>query len=474
MHATLPDFSDVRVLVAGDAMLDQYWSGETRRISPEAPVPVVVVADEEQRLGGAGNVAANAAALGAQAALLAPVGPDASGRALARLLRQHGIENLLVTQRGLATPKKLRVVSQRQQLIRLDFEKRAKIDAALLQRKFRAALKDCDVVVLSDYGKGALADPQPLVRLARQAGKPVFVDPKRTDFSPYAGATAITPNRAELEAVAGPAATLKEVAAHAEKLCRKHRLQAMLVTLSEHGMLLLQKRRSLHLEAVAREVYDVTGAGDTVAAAFACAYAAGLPFDEATRLANMAAGLVVGRFGTASVTPGELAQAAHAQRQPETGIVTARALRRLAQAARESGETLVFTNGCFDILHAGHVALLEQAAQFGDRLIVAVNSDASVRRNKGPDRPVQPLKHRQQLLAGLECVDWVVSFSQTTPEKLIQDLRPDVLVKGADYKPEDIAGGEDVAQAGGKVVVLPLMQGQSSTGLIRRIRQQDE
>ncbi len=474
MHATLPDFSAVRVLVAGDVMLDQYWSGETCRISPEAPVPVVAVAGEELRIGGAGNVAANAAALGAQTALLAPVGPDASGRTLTRLLRRHGIENLLLTQRGLATPKKLRVVSQRQQLIRLDFEKRTEINAPVLQRKFRAALKACDVVVLSDYGKGALADPQPLIRLARQAGKPVFVDPKRTDFAPYAGATALTPNRAELEAVAGPAAALKDVAAHAERLCRKHRLQAMLVTLSERGMLLQQKRRSLHLKAVAREVYDVTGAGDTVAATFACAHAAGLAFEEATRLANVAAGLVVGRFGTASVTPGELAQAVHAQRQPETGIVSTRALQQLAQIARESGETLVFTNGCFDILHAGHVALLEQAARLGDRLIVAVNSDASVRRNKGPDRPVQPLKHRQQLLAGLECVDWVVSFSQTTPEKLIRDLRPDVLVKGADYKPADIAGGEAVERTGGKVVVLPLMEGQSSTELIRRIRQRDE
>ncbi len=474
MHLSLPDFSSVRVLVVGDVMLDRYWSGSAERISPEAPVPVVAVEDEQQRIGGAGNVAVNVAALGAPVALLAPIGPDQPGRTFTRLIRKQGIENRLMVQSGMTTPLKLRVVSQRQQLIRLDFEKPAAIDSALFQKRFRSALNHCDVVILSDYGKGALADPQPLIALCRRMGKPVFVDPKRAHFSAYAGATAITPNRRELEAAAGPCPSLEALCAQAGKLCRRHRLKAMLVTLGEQGMLLQKGRASTHLAATARDVFDVTGAGDTVIAMFACAHAAGLPLDVAMRLANLAAGQVVGKFGTAAVTPDELKRAMRLERKVETGIVPYNTLRRLVRETRELGETVVFTNGCFDLLHAGHVALLEQAAEFGDRLIVAINSDASVRRNKGAGRPVQPLKYRQQVLAGLECVDWVVSFSQDTPEPLIREILPDVLIKGADYKPSEVVGKKEVEKAGGKVVVLPLLEGYSTTDLIQRIRESEE
>lgn len=473
MHLSLPDFSTVRALVVGDAMLDRYWSGKAERVSPEAPVPVVAVEDEQLRVGGAGNVAANIASLGGQVALLAPIGPDQPGRSFARLIRQHGIENRLMVQAGMATPLKLRVVSQHQQLIRLDFEKKADFNKTLFRKRFRSALNHCDVVILSDYGKGALEDPQPLIALCRRMGKPVFVDPKRTRFSDYAGATAITPNHRELEAAAGPAPSLKEISARAEKLCRRHRLKAMLVTLGEQGMLLQRGRTRTHLAVTARDVFDVTGAGDTVIAMFACAHAAGRSFEEAMRLANLAAGQVVGKFGTAAVTPDELKQALRLERTTETGVVPGNTLRRLVRETREMGETVVLTNGCFDILHAGHVALLEQAAELGDRLVVAINSDSSVRRIKGSGRPVQPLKYRQQVLAGLECVDWVVSFSQDTPEQLIRDIRPDVLVKGADYKPSRIVGRKDVEKAGGKVVVLPLVEGYSTTDLIRRIRESE-
>lgn len=473
MHLSLPDFSAVRALVVGDAMLDRYWSGKAERVSPEAPVPVVLVEDEQWRIGGAGNVAVNLASLGAQATLLAPIGPDQPGRTFTRLIRRHGIENRLMVQSGMTTPLKLRVVSRRQQLIRLDFEKKADFDKTLFRKRFRSALNHCDVVVLSDYGKGALEDPQPLIALCRRMGKPVFVDPKRASFSDYAGATAVTPNHRELEAAAGPAPSLEEISSHAEKLCRRHRLKAMLVTLGERGMLLQRGRARTHLAVAARDVFDVTGAGDTVIAMFACAHAAGLSFEEAMRLANLAAGQVVGKFGTAAVTPDELKRALRLERRTETGVVPGNTLRRLVRETREMGETVVLTNGCFDILHAGHVALLEQAAELGDRLVVAVNSDSSVRRVKGSGRPVQPLKYRQQVLAGLECVDWVVSFSQDTPEQLIRDIRPDVLVKGADYKPSQIVGGKDVEKAGGKVVVLPLVKGYSTTDLIRRIRESE-
>ena len=474
VHLRLPDFSAIRVLVAGDVMLDRYWSGKAERISPEAPVPVVEVEDEVLRLGGAGNVAANLASLGARASLLAPIGSDQHGRTLARLLRQHGIDNRLVVQSNVTTPLKLRVVSQHQQLIRLDFEKPSKSSNALFRKAFRSALNHCEAVILSDYGKGALEDPQPLIRLCRRMGKPVFVDPKRSDFSAYDGATAITPNRRELEAVVGPIAGLEEIPAHAGKLCRKHHVKAMLVTLGEQGMLLQEGRRSHHLAATAREVFDVTGAGDTVVAMFACAHAAGLTLEEAMRLANLAAGQVVGKFGTASVTPDELKQAIRFGRKMKTGIVSHAALRQSVREIRDLGETVVLTNGCFDILHAGHVALLEQAAELGDWLIVAVNSDSSVRRNKGPGRPVQPLKYRQQVLAGLECVDWVVSFSQKTPEQLIRGIKPDVLVKGADYKASEVVGRREVEQGGGKVVILPLVEDYSTTNLLRRIRESEK
>lgn len=239
-------------------------------------------------------------------------------------------------------------------------------------------------------------------------------------------------------------------------------------------MLLQKGRASTHLAVAARDVFDVTGAGDTVIAMFACAHAAGLSLEEAMRLANLAAGQVVGKFGTAAITPDELKRAMRLERKTETGIVPYNTLRRLVRETRELGETVVFTNGCFDLLHAGHVALLEQAAEFGDRLVVAVNSDSSVRRNKGAGRPIQPLKYRQQVLAGLECVDWVVSFSQDTPEQLIREILPDVLVKGADYKPSQIVGKKEVEKAGGKVVVLPLMEGYSTTNLIQRIRESEE
>ena len=470
MRAPLPDFAAIRLLVAGDAMLDRYWSGDAGRISPEAPVPVVDVRDEELRAGGAANVAANAAALGAAAALLAPVGGDAAGRALAKLLRRHRVEPRLLAAPGRATAVKLRVVSRHQQLLRLDFGDRSPIRPGPLRTAFRRALARCDAVVLSDYGHGALADPQPLIRLARDAGRPVFVDPKRPDFAAYAGADAVTPNRRELEAAAGRALALEEIPEAAARLCRRHRIGALLVTLGAHGMLLQRSRRTDRLACAARDVFDVTGAGDTVIAAYACARAAGAEPVAAMRLANLAAGRAVGKFGTATVARAELAAALDGGAPRAGGAVSRPALRRLVREARARGETVVLTNGCFDLLHAGHLQLLEQAAALGDRLVVAVNTDASVRRLKGPGRPAQPLADRRRLLAGLACVDWVTAFGEDTPAKLIGELLPDVLVKGADYAAAEVAGAAAVRRAGGRVELLPLAAGRSTSGLLERIR----
>ena len=472
MPAALPDFSACRVLVAGDAMLDRYWHGAATRISPEAPVPVVAVdADgEEHRAGGAANVAAGVAALGAETALLAPIGRDADGRALERLVRRAGVRSLLLAQPGARTTVKLRITSQRQQLLRLDFERTAPEAARGLRARFRAAVRQCDAVILSDYGKGALADPQSLIALARDAGRPVFVDPKRADFAAYRGATAITPNRRELEAVAGRALREEELADTATALCRRHRLRMLLVTLGEHGMLLQHGRRSTRLRARARHVFDVTGAGDTVIAVFAAAQAAGAAAAEAMHLASLAAECAVGTFGAAVVTAEEIAQRLGEEHRRTHGVLNRRQLRQRMDEAHRLGETVVFANGCFDMLHAGHVDLLQRAAALGDRLVVAVNSDASVRRLKGAGRPLQTLADRQRMLAGLDCVDWVVAFSEPTPEALLRAATPDILVKGADYRRTEVAGREIVEAAGGRVELLELLEGHSTSALVARIR----
>ena len=467
----LPDFSSCRILVVGDAMLDRYWDGKAGRISPEAPVPVVQVEGDEARAGGAANVAVGIAALGARVSLLAPVGKDAPGRLLGRLLAQSGVRSLLYAHPDARTTVKLRVTSRRQQLVRLDFEHPLPEMTRALHTRFRTAIRKCDAVILSDYGKGALADPQPLIAAARAAGLPVFVDPKRTDFAAYRGATAVTPNRAELEAVAGRSLSVDEIGDFAATLCRRHRLRMVLVTLGEHGMLLQQGRTGTRLPARARNVFDVTGAGDTVISTFSCAQAAGATPVEAMRLANLAAGHVVGRFGAASVSAGELAQGLGEEHHAERGILSRRMLRRRVREARALGETVVFTNGCFDLLHAGHVQLLQQAAELGDRLVVAVNTDASVRRLKGSGRPILALEHRMRMLAGLECVDWVTSFYEPTPEALLRAATPDILVKGADYRPSEIAGRDVVEGAGGRIVLLPLLEGPSTSDLVQRIRE---
>lgn len=467
MTPDMPRFSDARVLVVGDAMLDRYWYGQTARISPEAPVPVVHVGDAEERAGGAGNVAVNIAALGARAALVALTGDDAEGSALARAVEQASVDADLVTVAGWRTITKLRVISRNQQLIRLDFEEpvAARSSGDLVER-VRARLDTADLVVLSDYGKGALADVPALIAAARNAGKPVLVDPKGTDWSRYRGASLLTPNRSEFEAVVGRCADENELAARAERIRTDLALDALLVTRSDEGMTLYSVDGALHLAAQAREVYDVTGAGDTVIAVLAAGIAAGLDRDDAARLANVAAGLVVGKLGAATVSAAELALALHAGRHDGRGVCDEATLQHFVAAARAAGERIVMTNGCFDILHAGHVAYLDDARRLGDRLIVAVNDDASVRRLKGDDRPINGVADRMAVLAGLAAVDWVVPFSEDTPERLVCAVRPDVLAKGGDYSPEQVAGG----RCAGEVRILPFRDGVSTSRTIAAIR----
>ncbi len=474
MKFQLPDFASVRILVAGDLMLDRYWSGETSRISPEAPVPVVRVTSSDERPGGAGNVALNIAALGAESAVLGVVGEDRDGQVLQQQLEAHsGLSCDLARAPNYPTVTKLRVLSRHQQLIRLDFEEPVcHADLPSLGSAFERNLGQADVVILSDYGKGALSDSRQLIARARAAGKPVLVDPKQRDFSHYHGATLVTPNRAEFEAVVGPCLSDTDFVVKGEALMVQHDLAALLITRSEHGMTLLQRgEEPLHIPALARDVFDVTGAGDTVIATFAVALGAGVPMTRAARLANVAAGIVVGKLGAETVSVPELRRALYAMTDNQRGVFDEATLLERVEDARAHGETIVMTNGCFDILHAGHVAYLEQAARLGDRLIVAVNSDESVKRLKGEERPIVPLEQRMAVLSGLASVDWVVPFVEETPERLICRLLPDILVKGGDYQPHEIAGGSCVTANGGEVVVLEFKDGCSTTRIIRAITQ---
>lgn len=473
MTLQVPDFAQGRVLVAGDVMLDRYWIGPTSRISPEAPVPVVRIRSDETRPGGAANVALNVASLGARTSLLGVVGDDEAARQLRAAAQACGVEPNFVQTHTAPTIAKLRVLSRNQQLIRLDFEESldetGSFDRAALQARFAALLADCDVVILSDYGKGTLGDAPALIAAAREAGRPVLVDPKGTNWQRYRGATLLTPNTAEFEAVVGPCRDQAELVAKAEALRAELALDALLVTRSEHGMSLIEPGRpALHLPATAREVFDVTGAGDTVVATLAAALAAGQSLASAARLANAAAGIVVTKLGTATVSVAELQQALGAA--VPGGVVDEAALLRAVAAARSAGRRIVMTNGVFDVLHVGHARYLQAARQLGDLLIVAVNDDDSVRRLKGPTRPLNAVTDRMDLLAALRCVDYVVPFGEDTPARLIGRVLPQLLVKGGDYRPEQIAGFDAVTTNGGEVRVLPFHDGYSTTRLIDKAR----
>ncbi len=455
-------------------MLDEYWFGDAARISPEAPVPVVRTRSSEQRPGGAANVALNLAGLGAQTMLAAVVGADERGGLLTRLLEQRGVRCELVRSAALPTIHKLRVLARNQQLIRLDSEQSLEPCAAELGELFATLIASADVVVLSDYGKGTLSGAAGLIAACKAARVPVLVDPKGTDFARYRGATALTPNRSEFDAVAGASASEAELLRKGQTLRTQLDLELLLVTRGEHGMTLFSDDEPLTLPTLAREVFDVTGAGDTVIALLATALAAGLGAADAAALANLGAGIVVGKIGVATVSRSELQHALHMQGSGGRGLVELPELVSLVAEAKARGERVVLTNGCFDILHAGHVSYLEEAKSCGDRLIVAVNDDASVQRLKGPARPVTPLADRMAVLAGLAAVDWVVPFAEDTPAELIGQILPDVLVKGGDYRAEQIAGGEAVLRNGGEVRVLGFKPGRSTSALIEAIRRVDD
>lgn len=472
MSIILPNFLQAKpVLIVGDVMLDRYWSGPTTRISPEAPVPVVQVQTTIEKPGGAGNVALNVASLGGSVELYGLCGKDEAAVSLKQQLKQANIGGQLYPM-DIPTITKLRVLSVHQQLIRLDFEETSPtLHNVFLQRIMDEALGKAGVLVLSDYGKGMLVNPQPLIEKARSLNIPVLVDPKSTSFTPYTGATLITPNQRELEAVIGPWSNEEELIEKSITLCKKHAIQALLVTLGAQGMTLIQPDHpKVHLPTQAREVFDVTGAGDTVIGVMAASLAAGTDLTTAMTLANKAAGIVVGKLGAATVTIEDLQQVTSPKTDFKSGIIHQDHLCHWVTEAKRQGETIVMTNGCFDILHAGHIRYLTEAKQLGDRLIVAVNSDESIKRLKGADRPINPLSHRMTVLAALAAVDWVVSFTEDTPEALINLILPSVLVKGGDWSVENIVGSQAVLANGGQVKSLTFHGGLSTTNLIQRVR----
>jgi D-beta-D-heptose 7-phosphate kinase/D-beta-D-heptose 1-phosphate adenosyltransferase len=468
------NFSSSKVLVAGDVMADTYWVGQTSRISPEAPVPVVLVDFEETRPGGAANVALNIVALGARTTLVGLVGDDAIGDEIARLLTQQGVDHSLIRVAGARTIRKLRVMSRRQQLVRVDFEQRfANVPIKEKLSPIELRLLDNDILVLSDYAKGFLGvETQELISLAKAHNKAVIIDPKGMDFLRYKGATLITPNLAEFEAVVGPCGSDQDIVERGINLREQLQLDSLLVTRGEHGMTLLERNAApVHLESRAREVFDVTGAGDTVVATLAAAMASGASLREAVELANVAAGIVVAKSGTATASVGEIIQSRSATVPSNQlrKVVEPEALREIILSAKVAGKSAVMTNGCFDVLHAGHVDLLRRARELGDLLIVAINDDASVRRLKGATRPVNPLEHRLTVLGMLECVDYLVVFSEDTPEKLYCKVLPQVLVKGGDYTAAQVAGGDCITAAGGRIAILDLVPDLSSTRILSKL-----
>jgi D-beta-D-heptose 7-phosphate kinase/D-beta-D-heptose 1-phosphate adenosyltransferase len=473
----LPDFKAATVLVFGDLMLDQYFFGETGRISPEAPVPIVNIQRVDSRPGGAANVALNLGVLGVKVILLGITGNDAAANTLRNKLLAAGVHCDFYSCNKQSTITKQRIISHQQQLMRLDIEKSWQdIVYKDLLAAFIKYLPVVDLVIISDYGKGTVYDPQSFIKLARTNNLPILIDPKGNDFSIYANATLITPNISEFTAIVGPCYDEQELVVRGRQLLKNLSLEALLLTRGDKGMTLLTAQQELqHLPAYAHEVYDVTGAGDTVIAVLGAALAVKLALPQAVSLANLAASVVVSKLGTATVSVAELTAMLPVVEQsvamlPARGLITLEQLLLVRNTLRALGKKLVFTNGCFDILHAGHVSYLQQARDLGDYLVVAINDDPGVTKLKGLGRPINKQQHRAMLLAALSVVDWVIIFTEDTPEILLASLQPDFLVKGGDYNVEQIIGADIVQAQGGKVRVLRQIADLSTSKIVHDCR----
>ena len=470
MKPQLNLLEEAKILVVGDIILDRYWMGESKRISPEAPVPVVNGEKVINRLGGAGNVAANVASLGCSVSLLGYVGQDEDGELVQQLLKECHIESALISREDLNTTVKIRVISQGQQLVRVDFEDSPnKFKSDHLTKVFQEVVDGYQLVIFSDYLKGTLHDVSRLIALANERHKRVITDPKGGDFSRYKGTYLITPNMKEFEAVVGVCSDDQAMSSKAKKLAKDHQIENVLVTRGSRGMSLYPRSGpELHVPADAEDVFDVTGAGDTVCGVAGAMLAAGKPVAEAVSIANRAAGLVVKRLGAAFISAKEL-ESMLIRKGRQRKLLSIEMLKEQCRGVRASGGKVIFTNGCFDILHVGHVKHLEEARKLGNMLIVGINSDESVKGIKGVGRPINTLEDRVRVLEALESVDSIIVFDEATPINLIKALLPDILVKGGDYKPEEIVGYPEVLAKGGEVKTLQFFVGESTTSLAKQI-----
>jgi D-beta-D-heptose 7-phosphate kinase / D-beta-D-heptose 1-phosphate adenosyltransferase len=472
---TLTQCAKVSVLVVGDLMLDEYVTGNVERISPEAPVPIVHAGSTEFRLGGAGNVARQVAALGARVQLVATIGNDAAGDTVQRLCEEAGISaQSILTVTGRRTTRKLRVVSQSQQLLRIDWEERQSLTEANTQALLQKAnsFDSPDAIILSDYAKGVLSEPM-MAGISKWHGsrsRAIVVDPKHRDFSYYRGARLLTPNLRELGHAVGRTldpTDMEAIASAARSQIQLGEFEGLIVTLGDQGMLvILGGGEELHIPAIKRAVYDVTGAGDTVAAVLTTCLAAGGRVEQAAYIANVAAGIAVGEIGAVAVAPSSIADALTGQSQSK--IYSRVRLQQQVGLWRHTGKRIVLTNGCFDLLHPGHLSLLSFAKSLGDCLVLAINSDAAVRRLKGPTRPVVSQLDRAAMLSALACVDAVTIFDEDTPIDVIRSVQPEILVKGQDYRLDDVVGRDFVESTGGRVVLAPLLGDYSTTSLLAR------
>ena len=471
---------DVRVLVVGDLMLDEYLWGKAERISPEAPVQVVEVTREDVRLGGAGNVINNLVALGCKVSVCSVIGGDDNGTILQHAFFGKGVDvNGLFEDPMRSTSKKTRVVAGNQQIVRIDRETKDSISAEYEEKVLEFIRKNEEkfhVILISDYAKGVLTPKaiSGIIALARRVKVPVVVDPKGNDFSKYRGASILTPNCKEAEIASGVTIVNDESLGEAARILLGNvDLDALLITRSEKGMsLFLRGGEMFHIPTVAREVYDVTGAGDTVLAVLGLSLACGRDFADAAQMANVAAGITVGKVGTSTVSPTEIIDAvSQGHRNSETKIKNLDVLATIVESEKTKGKKVVFTNGCFDLLHAGHVKYLQKARSFGDLLVLGLNSDASVRRLKGERRPLIAETERAHILSALDCVDYLVVFAEDTPLGLIETLKPAVLVKGGDYSPDGVVGKDLVESYGGRIELVEFVDGKSTTNIIEKILQ---
>jgi D-beta-D-heptose 7-phosphate kinase/D-beta-D-heptose 1-phosphate adenosyltransferase len=458
-------------------MLDEYVWGAVDRISPEAPVQVVEVKRKELRLGGAGNVINNLLTLNCQVDVVSVVGDDDDGQFLLRRLTERGVmQHGVFSQPGRVTSRKTRVLASNQQIVRIDQETRNEISVESEERiltHVRDSVSSLDVIYLSDYQKGVMTDRllREVIAIGRNAKVPVLIDPKGEDYSKYRGATLLTPNRKEAQLATGLTITDEDsLLAVGRKLRETLELDALVLTRSEEGMTVFSSDGEIHLPTVAREVYDVSGAGDTVLSLFGLGMAQKLPLGCSAGLANLAAGIVVGKVGTSTVSAQEILDTVGSQQhESDQKIRTSSLLQNILAGDRHKGKTIVFTNGCFDLLHVGHVKYLQAARQLGDLLVLGLNSDASIKRLKGPSRPLIGQEERAHILAALDCIDYVVVFDEDTPLEVITALRPDILVKGGDYTPEGVVGRELVESYGGRVELINFVDGKSTTNIINKI-----